>query len=351
MSEEYNNSNQTNKKQQQDIQKNSHHFNNFRILDSLDVNQIIKLLENESRQLKSLVLTFLPKQRVKKVLEKMNIEERDAILDRISRIKVVNLEVVSQIEAMLEDDVRNRIRKLLTVDGKSISHSIKEEIGEAAVGRVSEKEKKFIVNNPEKFQGLLSAENIMGYETKDKSVKKRHYIYFDTENLYLYNNNITYSVRDRVKDYFITLKLPVENNILERDEYNASVNKQDNKFDISIHHNNSSLVPVKLVKEIVGNKELSLSAKFRVTSTRYRIELEKEQPVEISFDRINVPNTDGSSNIELYEIEIENKGADDDLFMTFCNKFQKTTELAEIGKSKYQRVIDEQRKNKNPDTI
>jgi uncharacterized protein YjbK len=347
MSEENNNNTDTQQEDQQAKQKEEHNFRNFKILDSLDVNQIIKLLENESRQFKALVLTFLPKQRAKKVLEKMNVEEKDAILDRISRIKVINLDVVSQIEEMLEDDVKNRIRKLLTVNGKSLSQGLKEEIGEATVGRVTEKEKKFLVDNQEKFQVLVSSKTILGNEIKDKSVKRRHYIYFDTKDLYLYKNNITYSVRDRVKDYFITLKLPVDSGILERDEYNASVSKQDNTFDISIHQNNSVLVPVKLIKEIVDDEELIISAKFRVTSTRYRIELEKEQPVEISFDRVTLEGKQDTDLVQLYEIEVENKGADDRLFLTFCKGFQRETGLKEIDRSKYQRVIDEYNKKPN----
>ncbi len=318
-----------------------HRFNNFKILDSLDINQIVKLLEPESLQLKALILTFLPSHRARMVLDKMDSDEKTNILKRIANIKVVNLDILSRIEELFEEDVINRIRKLLTVNGISISKGLEENLAEANVGRVNEREMKFLVESFSMFQTLTSSQSILGYNLKNKSTKKRNYIYFDTKDLFLYKNNISYSLRDRDKDYFITLKVPINNDIFERDEYNASISKKDNIFDIEIHKNNSQLIPVRMVNDIIKDKPLLISAKFSVTTTRSIIELDKEHTIEISFDKIITEKTNKSNSIELYEVEIENKDAEDFVFMNFCENFKKSVGLKELNISKYQRVMNE----------
>lgn len=322
------------------IEKSPHKFNNFKLLDSLDVTQITRLLEAESLQLKALIMTFIPTHRARMVLEKMSNSDKRKIIKRISKIRIVNLDVLSKVEQILEKDIRNRIKKLLTVSGKSISMGLEEDIGEASVGRVSEKEKKYLIESRSMFETLLTSKHISGYPLENKQTKKREYIYFDTKDLHLYNNNITYSVRDRGKDYFITLKIPLGKGILERDEYNASVNKEDNVFDIDIHRNNTRLIPVRIVNDIIKDKELQISLRFKVTTTRCIIHVDNDHTIELSFDRMNVQFKDNKTSVELYEIEIENKTSEDFVFLNFCENFKESTGLKEINLSKYQRIMN-----------
>lgn len=321
--------------------ENSHQFQNFKALDSLDIDQIVKLLEGESLQLKTLVLTFLPTQRSRIIINRMKEEEKQEILKRISEIRVVNLDVVSHIERMLEEDINNRIKKLITVNGKSLSQGLKERLDEASTGRVNEKEKKYLIESLSMYHTLLSSNHIMGYTIENKNKKERNYIYFDTKDLQLYNNDISYSVRDRGKDYFITLKIPVAKGIIEREEYNASLPKKDNVFDIDIHKNNSQLVPVRMANNIVKNKKMMISARFTVITTRGLIYLDREHFIEVSFDKIKAKKNKNGKIIELYEIEIENKTAEDFVFFNFCENFRKSIGLEELNYSKYHRVMNE----------
>ena len=160
------------------------------------------------------------------------------------------------------------------------------------------------------------------YLPEDKQiliVKKRLNYYIDTNNNSLDNENITFNLRQRDKDWIITIKLLHKSlakkrdikGIFERIEFNCiltndevQASKIDNHIDLSkLINNNKSLRDLYdlRVKPITKDLTLQIKEAFNIQTTRVLYPLPNDGLIQLSVDNIY---TQGDLK-DLYEMEIE----------------------------------------------
>jgi hypothetical protein len=101
--------------------------------------------------------------------------------------------------------------------------------GGADAGKNIETEKKYPINSKEEYEStkaaVMSLAQKPGFEIQEEEPRDRVWKYLDTQDKQFYKQGISFSVRDRGKDRFVTIKIPTEKNDT-RIEYEFSMGEK-----------------------------------------------------------------------------------------------------------------------------
>lgn len=152
-------------------------------------------------------------------------------------------------------------------------------------GNHIEIEKKYYVDDEKLFTQVLQVlKDYNEYKIEEESSKKQEDYYYDTEEKYLYHNNITVRIRNNKGDYYITIKKPTINSTNEqhtektqneRFEYEERVISKD------IHDNIEFII-----KYIPKLKDKNLKNSLNIINNRREIMLVNKNNDKIKFEMV-----------------------------------------------------------------
>ena len=174
-----------------------------------------------------------------------------------------------------------------------------------------ETEIKFVVHDRALFDRIISLEEIAGYKTIDKGLKKISDTYFDTHDNRLFNGEIVFRMRVLENKSVLTFKAHRESagSIYRRLEIESDTNADADDIRSG---NLPDIPPVKAFLDKMGN--VSLSTSLKAENSRYTILLtHKNIPhYELVLDDVTFSGPRGTSSV--CELEVESLiGTDNDL--------------------------------------
>lgn len=165
-------------------------------------------------------------------------------------------------------------------------------------------EAKFITK-PEVFEKILKLKDIAGYKIKEIQDITEEDTYFDTEELDIHRQEISYRIRKQDNTFLVTLKeKPIKTGaIYSRFEEEENINEKDvpKVYDYSLE-----IKPVKKAKELTNGKKLFKI--FTIAKKRKRAVITKGNNI-IRLDMDTITFDIDKFKKKQYELEVEAKNA------------------------------------------